>query len=264
MDELRIMSYNVRYDTPEDGKDAWPHRRDATASVVRFHEPDLVGFQEPDPHQVEDLRERLSEYRIVGVGRDDGEEGGEFGPIGYRIERFELLESETFWLSETPERPGSVGWDAAMPRIVTWARLRDRTNGSELFHFNTHLSYHGERARRESARILRDRVTDRDGDVPAIVTGDFNCVAGSRPHTTLAGDGSPLRDTMAAADAPHHGPETSFTDFSDLIPDRLIDHVLVTEGTEVRRHGVLADLDERGRFPSDHLPVLAIVDVPGH
>ena len=256
------MTYNVRYDTSDDAPHDWAARRDAVAGTVRFHRPDVVGFQEPLAHQVADLRERLPGYRIVGRGRRENGEG-EHVPIGFRTERFALEKRETFWLSETPDRPGSVGWDADLPRIATRLRLRDRETGGRFWHCNTHLDHRGERARLEGARLLARRLeTAVDGE-PALLTGDFNCERGDPPHRALTADesGLRLRDAREAASRPPHGPPTTRTDFESLVPDRAIDHALVTPGVDVEQIGVCTDLDADGDFPSDHLPVLADLSV---
>ena len=253
---LRVMSYNVRYDTPEDGAFAWPHRREAVASTIRFHRPDLVGVQEALVGQLADFRESLPAFEWIGVGRVDGEREGEHCPIGYRTDRLSLVERDTFWLSETPDEPGSVGWDAACPRIVTRARLRDRRSGRAFVHYNTHLDHEGERARLEGARLLAERI---DGSAPTVVTGDFNCRKGDPPHRALVGknrEGQGLADAKDRSAYGHHGPETTVTDFESLVPETAIDHVLV-ERFDVRQHGACSDVTADGHYPSDHLPVLA-------
>ncbi|MFW5918108.1 MAG: endonuclease/exonuclease/phosphatase family protein [Haloferacaceae archaeon] len=260
---LRAMTYNVRYDTPEDGEHAWANRRAAVASTIRFHAPDVLGLQEPLAHQLADLAERLPDFEWLGCGRIDGESEGEHTPIGYRTDRIECVASDTFWLSETPEEPGSVGWDARHPRIVTWARLRDRRTDTRFLLANTHLSHDGPRARRESARLLLDRLTDLRDDEPVVLTGDFNCVAGEEPYAILTDDDSPLALAGEAdrSSEPPHGPATSRTDFESLRPDRKIDHVFTTPDVGVGTHGVCTDVYDDGRFPSDHLPVLAALDL---
>ena len=290
MNRIRVMSYNVRYANRHDGHDAWHARRDGVADLIRFHRPDVVGLQEPLPGQRADLRDRLPEYDLFGRGRkrDDADEGC---PIGIRTDRWRVTDDGTFWLSETPTKP-STGWDAAHPRIASWVRIRPReaADGStasgdpSVLVVNTHLDHVGSRARRESARLLRERISDlaatggagrpADGGenpvgeaerVPRVLVGDFNCTAGSEPHRILTGadagttdDGTDdtLRDAAEIADV-RHGPRTSLTDFSRLIDNRRIDHVLVSAGVDAAAFATLADRDDRGRFPSDHLPVLA-------
>jgi len=275
MTAIRVLSYNVRYANRGDHHDAWHDRRDAVGRLVRFHRPDVAAFQEPLPDQREDLRERLPNYEFVGRGRDlDGE--GEGCPIALRADRWEVVDSDTFWLSETPSEP-STGWGADYRRIATWARVRAVDGPAELLVVNTHFDHVSADARRESARLLRERLPgiatpdagEADEALPVALVGDFNCTPGSDPHRILVGDdpdgsadgstdgdGLALRDAAAAADL-RHGPETSITDFARLIDGRRIDHALVSPDVGVEAFATLADRDDRGRYPSDHLPILA-------
>jgi endonuclease/exonuclease/phosphatase family metal-dependent hydrolase len=255
---LRALTYNVRRDVADDEPYDWAGRRDAVASTVRFHRPDVVGLQEPLAGQYDDLRDALGAYEWVGQSRGAGEREEEFCPVGYRRDRFERLAGGTFWLSETPEEPGSVGWDASWPRIVTWVRLRDRRADETLTYLNTHLDHEGERARRRAARLIRDRLADlRDGG-PVVLGGDFNCTDDGEPYRILAGEGdheSPLVDARDASPHPPHGPDTTRTDFESLVLDRHIDHVFV-DGLDVAGYGVAADQVGDGWYPSDHMPVV--------
>jgi len=263
-DVLRVMSFNIRFDNPADGDDAWPKRREKAASMIRFHGADLVGLQEALPGQIEDLAEALPQLGWFGVGRS-AERNGEHCAVLYRRERVELVEQGTFWLSETPEVAGSRSWDAALPRIVTWGRLRDRSSGRTLHLFNTHFDHVGVQARRESARLLRRRVAAIAGaEGPVVVTGDLNAAPDSEPYRVLTSpgpDGDPgLVDALTASACPHHGPTSSWNGFQAIVPGRRIDFVLVRGGVGVRQHGILSDTFD-GRFPSDHLPVLAEITV---
>jgi len=262
---LRLLTYNVRYDTPEDGDRTWDRRRDAVADAVRSYDPDIVGFQEPLPHQLADLRERLPDYRIVGRGRNASPDEGEHVPIGYRTDRFELADRETFWLSEMPDEPGSVGWDAEFPRIATCVRLRDEAADAAVVHCNVHLDHSGERARLESAVLLRRRLgAFADGD-PTILSGDFNCEADAPPLRRLVDEdasGLGFRDARVAATGAVEGPGTTRNDYDSLLAGMEIDHVLATLDVGVERVETCADRDDGGRFPSDHLPVVADLTLP--
>jgi endonuclease/exonuclease/phosphatase family metal-dependent hydrolase len=192
------------------------------------------------------------------VGRADGKTGGEFSAIFYRKARFKSLESSTFWLSETPNVP-SKGWDAAFPRIVTWVRLRDIKTGKTFFHFNTHFDHRGERARQESAQLLLDRIRETAGNLPVVVTGDFNFTESSDGYQLLTGNNSDrfvLRDARYSSQHEHHGPTSTFNEFKALVSGKKIDYVFVKGSIRVIQHGVLSDTWD-GRFPSDHSPVLA-------
>jgi endonuclease/exonuclease/phosphatase family metal-dependent hydrolase len=262
---LRVMTFNVRYDTPSDGPNAWPHRRDWVAALIRFHAPDALGVQEALVHMLTDLDARLPGFARVGVGRADGRAGGEFSAILYRSDRLELLDSGTFWLSPTPEVAGSKGWDTAIERIATWARFRDRRTGCRHLHLNTHFDHVGEQARQESARLIRRRTAGLADGIPVVVTGDLNADPASEPYRILTRDTigatPPFRDALVASRDGHYGPTSTWTAFRAIEPGRRIDYVLVSPQVRVFQHAILPDSWD-GRFPSDHLPVLAALE-PG-
>ncbi|QLG64339.1 endonuclease/exonuclease/phosphatase family protein (plasmid) [Halorarum salinum] len=273
------MSYNVRFDNPEVDPYTWRERRDDVASVIRFHRPDVVGLQEALHGQLEDLRERLPSYEWLSAGRAEARNAGEYAAVGYDADRFELVEESAFWLSESPDERGSVGWDARFPRLVRWVRLRERATDAELVHFNTHFDHEGETARLRSADLLADRIRETAPEAAVVVTGDLNCVESDAPYRRLVGDradgpegsggpgdgvadGRSLCDGLYASDTPHHGPVTTTTEFDALVPDRKIDHVLISSDVEVTGHAVCADTTGEGLYPSDHLPILADLAVP--
>jgi endonuclease/exonuclease/phosphatase family metal-dependent hydrolase len=255
---LRVMTFNIRYDEPRDGVNAWPNRKKKVADVIRFHKADLVGVQEALLPQLRDLKSLLPGFSWCGVGRTDGKDAGEFSAILYRNARFELLETKTFWLSETPETAGSKGWDADYPRIVTWGKFRDRVSKKTFYHFNTHFDHRGERARTESASLILRRIGEIAGTSPFILTGDLNVREASEAYKTLA-KGTPtasLEDAKSASANGHFGGESTFSAFKELEPGMKIDYVFVRKGITVVEHGVLSDRWD-GLWASDHLPVLA-------
>lgn len=258
---LRVMSFNLRYDNPGDGVNAWPNRRDWVAALIRFHDADVIGVQEALARMLVDLDTRLPGFARVGVGRADGRSAGEFSAILYRTDRLQVLDSGTFWLSPTPDVPGSKGWDAAIERVATWARFRDRVTGCRHVHLNTHFDHIGEEARQQSARLIRQRLAGLAAGLPVIVTGDLNSDPESGAyriltHDTLAGAIAPLLDGFQASRSGHYGPTSSWTAFRAIEPGRRIDYILVSNPVVVLSHGILPDSWD-GRFPSDHLPVLA-------
>lgn len=259
---LRVMSFNIRLNTSGDGLNAWPHRKDLAASMLHLHQPDVVGLQEALPDQVDDLAARLLDYAWVGVGRDDGARKGEFAAIFYRRARLTLLDQGTFWLSETPDVPGSLGWGAACIRIVTWAQLRDTATETTFFFYNAHFDHRGKAARKESARLLLKDALTRAGAAPVIVIGDLNCDEDAPAYRLLTGGAAdiPLRlwDAKTQTATPHHGPSGTFHAFTGELRDR-IDYIFVSEGIHVLRHATLADYWDGGRYPSDHMPVVADV-----
>lgn len=253
---VTACSFNVRYDNPDD-EHSWDERLSRVVGTVERHRPALLGVQEAQSHQYDDLRGELDGYGWYGVGRRDGEREGEFVPIAWRADRFEAIETGAFWLSPTPEEP-SVGWDADLPRVSTWASLRDRETGERFWHCNTHFDHRGKRARLESARLIRRRAADRaNGRATVVVTGDFNATPGSDPYDALTrgrgGTGRPLVDARRAADAAE-GPRETFHGFTGELDGR-IDYVFVSTGVTVRRYRTLPV--RAGAYRSDHLPVFA-------
>jgi len=258
---MRVMSFNIRFDNPADGPDAWPHRKDFVASMFRFHKNDIVGTQEGLINQLRDLDEMLPEFDWVGIGRDDGGEAGEFCAIYYKSDRFDLVEDGTFWLSETPDVPGSMGWDTAITRIVTWARLYDKKNDRRFIVFNTHYDHRGQEARRNSSNLILQKVSELSGGDPVIVMGDLNAVESQDPYKILADpELGPVRvelfDGFYHSRYGHHGPTSTWNAFREIYPDRRIDYIFVDRNFSVIQHGILADIRD-GHFPSDHLPVVA-------
>lgn len=260
-ESMVVMTFNVRLDALSDGPNRWPYRKEMVAGTVLFHEADAVGCQEVLAHQLRDLAGLLPGYDRIAAGRDDGREAGEACPIFFRAERLSVRRSGTFWLSETPGSPGLKGWDAACPRIVTWADFQDRRTGGRLVMFNTHFDHVGETARRESARLLLRRAADIAAGLPLVVTGDFNCTETEPPFRILVeGDGGApgLAEARLACATPPYGSVTTFNGFRPGDDGRggRIDHILIRGIDSVLRYGVVSDRWD-GRFASDHYPVVA-------
>jgi endonuclease/exonuclease/phosphatase family metal-dependent hydrolase len=257
---LNALTFNIRYDNPADGSNAWPNRKALVAKTILFHEIGIAGLQEALKGQVADLESLLPEYARFGVGRDDGREGGEFNPVFYRRDRYQVLSQSTFWLSATPTTAGSLGWDAACKRIVTWGEFTDRNSGRRFYFFNTHFDHRGALARRESAGLLLRKIKEIAGEAPVVVTGDFNCAAADEPYRILrAGvEGGPaLLDSRDLSRSGSFGGSRSFNGFAEADgPGTIIDHIFVRNVAAVTRHGHLVERGD-GRFVSDHYPVLA-------
>jgi endonuclease/exonuclease/phosphatase family metal-dependent hydrolase len=264
---VRVMSFNIRYNNPDDGDYAWPNRKEMVASVVNFHGADLVGMQEVLRGQLTELETLLPDYAWYGVGRNNGattvgsngQSTGEFAPVFYRKDRFQLLDSGEFWLSETPNAIASRGWDAALPRIATWVKFKDRQSGRDFIHLNTHFDHRGEVAQVRSAQLIIDQLKVLSSGLPVVVTGDFNVTPGSDAYATMIGD---LADTKLESQSLPHGPDGTFGGFTVELGESTdrIDYVFVGGGFKVLRYGVLSD-QWNGRYPSDHLPVLAEIQL---
>lgn len=250
-----VMSFNIRCGFCESPDDVnhWSRRKSLVGDLIDRHDPDLIGLQEAVIDQARDLAGLLPRYDWIGVGREDGREQGEANIIMFKRSRFELLEHETLWLSPTPEVVGK-GWDAAFNRTLTVARLRDRRSGRELWLLDTHFDHQGVQARVESARLIARLRASLDPQLPLVLVGDFNSTRESGAYPVLAGA---LRDSARIARSPPRGGEVSFNDFGKgREPAKLIDFIFVSDTVEVLSHRIVTKR-YRGRYPSDHFPVLA-------
>jgi endonuclease/exonuclease/phosphatase family metal-dependent hydrolase len=262
--DVRVMSFNIRYGTAKDGEDHWDKRRDFLVETIKKYDPDLLGMQEVLAEQADFLRQQLPDYGFAGGGRDDGKLKGEFSPVMFKKDRFELLAHGMWWLSPTPEKVGSKGWDAALPRIVTWARLKDRKTDATLLWFNTHWDHIGNTARVESGKLMRKLIEDNGGpDQPTIVTGDFNSTELTPQYKSLTvGDGSGLKliDAYREVHPQVEENEASFNGFKGTTKGLRIDWILhspqwVTKGASIDR------TQRNGHTPSDHYPVTAELEL---
>ncbi|MEV6285344.1 endonuclease/exonuclease/phosphatase family protein [Kribbella sp. NPDC051770] len=239
--QLPVATFNIRNSSAPDGDDSWPLRREATVAAIAALEADVVGLQEVLPDQLDYLRERFGGWEIVGAGRDDGLAAGEHSVVMVRPGAWTIASYETRWLSPTPERPGSVGWDADLTRIATLVQLESA--GQRVGVVNTHYDHLGETARVESSRLIDQWAT---ADQPWILMGDLNAEPGSPPLKVLTDAG--WTDTLPA-DA-----GGTFHDFTGVADER-IDHILVKH-LNVLTAEVAQDRPD-GRLPSDHWPVVA-------
>ncbi len=255
---VRAATFNIRLDTEADGGNAWRFRRREVSALLSFYSPDFFGLQEVLPHQLEELKTDLKNYAFFGVGRDDGVNRGEFSPIAYRKDRYVLVEGGTFWLSATPDTP-SKGWDAAFPRIASWARLRGSGFANDILLLNTHWDHAGAAARLESAKLIRGWITARRQNCETVILlGDFNAGEDEASYKALiAPPAGELMNSMEISDLPPFGPRGTFNGF-DLLNDenRAIDHIFVSRDVRVLKHGVITHHRE-GKLPSDHYPVMA-------
>ena len=260
---LRVMSFNVRYATAPDGDNVWEKRTGLFFETITRFAPDLIGFQEVLAVQYDAIAARMPGHAFAGVGRDDGARKGEFSSVGFRRDRFTLVASGTFWLSETPDTPGSKSWDAALPRICTWVRLRENGTGKELVLANTHFDHRGKVARQEAARVLSERLGPVARGVPAILTGDFNIDEDNPAYAVLTRPARPEWITWIDAYRtvyPERRPdEASFNGFKNVTRGSRIDFVFHTNHFRATAAGI--DRFARdGRFPSDHYPVTAVLE----
>lgn len=252
-----VMSYNIRYDNPDDRPD-WRMRREPMARQISFFSPDILGVQEALVPMVADLSAALPGYAHYGVGRDDGEKAGETTTIFYRSARFERLLAQTRWCSPTPERPGKA-YDAALPRTYARVVLRDRASGALLDVRNAHLDHVGAESRRLCAQQIRDQAAWPGARL--VVLGDFNSAPGEPPHDVLTSGVGGLRDARAVSPVVF-GPAGTFNDFLPGVPPTgPIDYVFVDRAFQVLRFATLTDTDG-GQAISDHFPIIAQIALP--
>jgi endonuclease/exonuclease/phosphatase family metal-dependent hydrolase len=257
------MTFNIRVVVQEkDFHDNWGFRKNEVADLIRRRGPDLAGLQEVLPSQAKDLASRLDQYQWFGVPRDDGKDLGEMCAIFYRPARLELLDKGTFWLSLSPETPGSISWFAACRRVVTWGKFHDRVMNRDFFLFNTHFDAASQFAREESAKLLVQKIPLIAGQVPVIITGDFNCPPGTKPYQTITAS---YQDARKISVSPPQGPEGTVRSFalgSDILPSR-IDYIFVVPAIKVHSYTVIDDVyGTEQRRPSDHMPVMASLSLP--
>lgn len=260
--ELRVASYNIRYDAAADAEkgDAWTDRKEAVAEVILSNGFDIVGTQEGDQRQLDDLQQLMPDYAYICHPY-----GGPNGDIHncatfYKRDKYEVLDQGTFWYSETPDVK-SIGWDASDLRICNWGKFVDKATGKEFFLFNSHFYWRKKTAKLNSGKVLVDKVRQIAGDAPVMCTGDFN----SRENTPQVKDIlTLLKDAYRVTETAPAGPadtDLGGGNFEGPAKAR-IDYLFVSEGIQVHDYTVLDGKRPNGHYPSDHLPVVCNVTIP--
>jgi len=273
--ELRIMTFNIRYGSANDGENSWNKRKEMVCDVIRNHPSDVVGLQEALRFQMDSIREDLPVYGEIGVAREDGNNNGEYSSVLYRTDRFGVGESGTFWFSDTPEIAGSNTWGNACVRICSWARLIETKTGKAFYIYNLHLDHVSQPSREKSAVLLAERIKNRRYKEPFVVTGDFNAGENNPVITYLKGEiavegpgGIKVKTPVTMVDTfrvlhPDAKDVKSAHGFRGTRQGNKIDYVFVPSGTKVLEAQILYDNTD-GRYPSDHYPVIAsfVLNVP--
>lgn len=249
---IRVMSYNIKFATEEDGENSWSRRKGHLKDLIASYTPDVLGVQEARLEQLQFLKNELKTYNYFGTGRDGGEKGL-FNAIFYKAALFETAEETTFWLSQTPETP-SAGWDAAYPRVCTYALFTNKDTGEKCCIFNTHFDHQGKEAVRKSAALILSRIKAFNKEnYPLILMGDFNLEPEDEPIQFLAKN---LDDSRKIAAEVAAGPEETFNAYEFHEPPiGRFDYIFVNEKVEVLKYAVLTYSREE-KYPSDHFPVL--------
>jgi len=249
--EFTAMSYNIKYANENDGENSWSNRKDFLANQLKFYHPQIFGVQEAVKSQIDFITTELPTYKSLGVGREGGDQG-EFSAIFYDTTKFEVLKSDTFWLSETPDQI-SKGWDADYHRICTYALLKDKESSEKFYFFNTHFDHRGKEARTNSARLIIQQIKKINVEnYPVLLTGDFNLEPETEQIQYIK---SYLKDAKEVTAAIKLGPSGTFNAYDFQTPvTRRIDYIFHSEEINVETYAVLSD-NEDGRYASDHLPV---------
>ncbi|MBJ6367427.1 endonuclease/exonuclease/phosphatase family protein [Snuella sedimenti] len=253
----KFITYNIRYDNPNDGENQWSKRKAFLCQQLAFYKPDVFGIQEGLQHQVQYIDSTLLDYNYIGVGRNDGKTKGEYSAIFYNSDKLQVINSNTFWLSETPQGI-SVGWDASMERICTYALFEDIDTKQQFWVFNTHFDHRGLKAREESAKLIVKKVNAlNQNNLPVILMGDFNLKPDSVSIAYLSGI---FNDTKEVSQSKPFGPEGTFNGFKFKKPVKnRIDYIFVSkDNIKVNKYAVLSDSKDC-KYPSDHLPVFVAV-----
>ncbi len=259
--QIEWATFNMRYDNPGDSLNNWQYRKDTVCQYILDKKMDIIGMQEVLHNQLEDLKAGLPNYAAIGVGRDDGKEKGEYSPLFYRADKYEVLESNTFWLSQYPDSVGFIGWDGACTRIATWAKFKDKATGKIFMGVNTHFDHVGTEARRESALLIIKKIKEIVGDQPAVVTGDFNVNDQSEAYKTITTNELVLKDAYKMTDQ-KTGPNYTFHDFGRYAMDKRekIDFIFVTPQIKVLNTEIAQNPETKTGYLSDHNPHMALLE----
>lgn len=252
--DLKVMSFNIRYGKAKDGDNHWSKRHQLVVKTIRNYEPDLLGTQETLKFQGEYLQENLSHMTYVGWSRDSSENGEQCG-ILFRTSRFQLNDSGQFWLSDTPETKFSKSWDSSLPRVATWVNLTDNSSGRKLLFVNTHFDHRGSQARLESAKLIRKFIESQPADLPVVLTGDFNCAESSAPYQALLGSNR-IVDTFRTIKPTATKSEGTFNGFAGKQTGPRIDWIAASKDWTVKA-AAIDRFSQNNQFPSDHFPVTA-------
>lgn len=255
---IKVMTWNIRLNTQNDGFHAWDFRKEKFAEFASEQKADIFGLQEVLHDQLIYTAHSLSEYSYFGVGRTNGKESGEYSPVFYKTDRFDFLQGGNFWLSEQPDSVGSKGWDAAYERIVSWVQLFDKDSGDTLWIFNTHFDHVGVEAQKNSASLIISRVNELASGQSVVLMGDFNVKPDNDVLKILSDAPLDLSDARLIVFGSEMYDQITFTGFDDdQSNDSLIDYIFHSESLQTESYKVLTPNSE-GFYYSDHLPVIAV------
>lgn len=251
------MSYNIRLDLASDGENRWDLRKEKVAALMNYYEADFIGGQEVQHHQLRYLLENLNGYSYIGVGRDDGKEGGEYSCIFYKKEKYTLIRQSTFWLSPTPDSI-SIGWDAAYKRVCTYGLFKNNKTKRPFWVFNTHFDHIGKTDRMESAKLILNKIKELNTkDYLVIFMGDLN----GRPEDEPIKYIDSVMQNCRAISKQAYGPPDTWNGFKFHEKlDGCIDYIFISNNKKisVSKFATITDSYDM-KYPSDHLPILATI-----
>ena len=253
--ELKVMTFNIRYGTADDGDNSWQFRKENVLKTINNFNPDLFGLQEALQLQIDELLKQMPGYSCLGVGRDDGKSAGEHSCIFYLKDRFDVDSTGTFWFSETPNIVASKSWGNNITRICTLARLKDKPSGKTFYFFNVHLDHESQPSREKSTLLLMKRICEKT--LPVILTGDFNCGDDNPAIQTVIKSG--LIDTYRKLHIKQTNEGTYHSFKGDTTGDK-IDFIFVSNDFDVNQSEIIRTNYE-GKYPSDHFPVGAVINL---
>lgn len=257
--EVKVMSYNIRLDVKSDGENWWEKRKDKVAGLVNYYEADFVGLQEVVHNQLLYLKDSLTGYNFIGVGRDDGKEAGEYSCIFYKKDKYSVVEQSTFWLSPTPDIP-SKGWDAALNRVCTYGLFKNNKTKKLVWVFNTHFDHMGNLARLESAKLIIKKIHELNTkNYPVIVSGDFNSKPEDGPSQYMMAN---MQNSRSISKLVYGAPDTWNGFKFNERPNGCIDYIFVSKDDRISvlKFATITDSYDM-KYPSDHFPVLATINI---
>jgi endonuclease/exonuclease/phosphatase family metal-dependent hydrolase len=262
--ELSILSFNIRYGTAGDGDNAWQNRKELVYTVIKDQNSDIVGLQEALKFQIDAILEQAPAYAKIGVGRDDGDSLGEYSAILYKKDKLEIVDSGTFWFSDTPDVIASTNWGNDITRICTWGLFKEMATQKLFYYYNLHLDHRSQPSREKSAQLLMQKIAHRKEKVPFFISGDFNAGEDNPAITYLVDVNNakehkitPLVDSYRLL---HYSAQDvgTFGGFKGRTSGPKIDYIFVPQNTNVIKAEIIHS-NENGRYPSDHYPVNAVV-----
>jgi endonuclease/exonuclease/phosphatase family metal-dependent hydrolase len=251
--EIKVMTFNIRYGTANDGENSWQFRKDNVFEELKKQSPDLLGLQEALTFQIKDILKALPEYAFAGVGRDDGKQAGEYSCILYRKRRIKLDSTETFWFSDTPDVPGSKHWGNNITRICTWIRVTDRLTGKHFYHYNLHIDHLSQPSRERSTELLIKKIKSQPEQLPVIITGDFNSGEENQAIKNILQSGMIDSHRLLHGKDPNEG---TFNEFKGITTGEKIDFIFITKEFQAKESEII-HTNVRGKYLSDHFPVFA-------